>query len=169
MITKRPNPNSKQHAARLTLDNKLSESVPSRTTLEALAVECASEPSPDNTFQYAFCLTKSAKADERRYAISILDNLVKEGYEHQVDCIYGAAIALYLNGTYAAAREKCEAILRAEPDQAPAVELHLACLDAIEEENAKNVEKVVIGGSAAIAGVGLALGIAGLLLGGSKR
>jgi len=46
--------------------------------------------SPDRTFQYAFCLSKSLDKSELRYAITILDSLVKEGYEHQVDCMFGA-------------------------------------------------------------------------------
>ena len=29
---------------------------------------------------------------------------MKEGYEHQIDCMYGAATALYLLGDYAEAR-----------------------------------------------------------------
>jgi ferredoxin len=36
--------------------------------------------------------------------VTILDGLVKEGYEHQMDCMYGAACALYLLGDYEKAR-----------------------------------------------------------------
>ena len=165
MLPKRSNPHSTQHQTRLEVEAKLNESAPERATLEALAVKCASSPSPDNTFQYAFCLTRSKSADERRYAVTILDNLIKEGYEHQIDCIYGSAIASYLNKKYDDARKKCEGILRAQPEHSPASELHLACLDAIQEEEAKTVEKVVIGSSVAVAGVGLALGVAGLVFG----
>lgn len=165
MLPKRSDPNSKHHQARLAIDSKLKDAAPEQETLEALAVKCASSPSPDNTFQYAFCLTKSKSADERRYAITILDNLIKEGYEHQLDCIYGSAIASYLNKKYDDARKKCESILRSQPEHGPAAELHLACLDAIQEQEAKTIEKVVVGSSAAIAGVGLVLGIAGLVFG----
>ena len=56
------------------------------------------------TFQYAFCLSKSPEPSELRYAVAMLDGLVKEGYEHQVDCMYGAACALYLLGDYDKAR-----------------------------------------------------------------
>jgi hypothetical protein len=45
---------------------------------------------------------------ELRYAVSILDGLVKEGYEHQVDCMYGAATALYLLGDYQEARVRLQ-------------------------------------------------------------
>ena len=81
-----------QKAAKAELDHKLSLSQPSRQILEDLAVACAKDPSPDNTFQYAFCLSKSSEPSELRYAVTILDGLVKEGYEHQIDCMYGAAI-----------------------------------------------------------------------------
>ena len=47
-------------------------------------------------FQYAFALSKSRQESELRYAVTILDNLVKEGYDHQLDCMVGAATALYL-------------------------------------------------------------------------
>jgi len=82
------------------LDDKLRLSTPSREVLEELAVACAKDPSPDNTFQYAFALSKSSEKSELRYAVTILDGLIKEGYEHQVDCIYAAATALCLLEDY---------------------------------------------------------------------
>mmetsp|Transcript_23397 Transcript_23397/g.31023 ORF Transcript_23397/g.31023 Transcript_23397/m.31023 type:complete len:128 (+) Transcript_23397:147-530(+) len=93
-----------QRQTRRNLEEKLALAQPSRALLEQLAVDCASNPSPDNTFQYAFCLSKSDSESELRYAITILDSLVKEGYEHQVDCMYGAATALYLLGDYKSSR-----------------------------------------------------------------
>jgi fission 1 protein len=93
-----------QKQAKEELDHKLSLAGPTRQILEDLAVACAKDPSPDNTFQYAFCLSKSTERSELRYAVTILDGLVKEGYEHQVDCMYGAACALYLLGEYDPAR-----------------------------------------------------------------
>ena len=93
-----------QIQARIALDMKLEASLPRREILESLAVECASNPSPDNTFQYAFCLSKSSQDSELKYAIKILDSLVKEGYDYQLDCMYGAATALYLLREYKEAR-----------------------------------------------------------------
>ena len=91
---------NRQKTAKVDLDHKLVLSAPNRQILEDLAVACAKDPSPDNTFQYAFCLSKSTEPSELRYSVSILDGLVKEGYEHQVDCMYGAACALYLLGDF---------------------------------------------------------------------
>ena len=93
-----------QKQTKAELDNKLKLSAPPRELLEDLAVACANDPSPDNTFQYAFCLSKSTEKTELRYAVAILDGLVKEGYQHQVDCMYGSATALYLLGDYEEAR-----------------------------------------------------------------
>lgn len=93
-----------QKQAKADVDAKLELAVPSRELLEELAVACAKDPSPDNTFQYAFCLSKSRERSELRYAVTILDGLVKEGYEHQVDCMYGSATALYLLEEYDQAR-----------------------------------------------------------------
>jgi mitochondrial fission 1 protein len=95
--------NTQKHA-RVELDNKLALAAPNRDILEELAIACAKTPSPDNTFQYAFCLSKSKEKSELRYSVTILDGLVKEGYEHQVDCMYGSACALYLLGDYDQAR-----------------------------------------------------------------
>jgi hypothetical protein len=89
-----------QKVTKVELDNKLRLAAPGREILEELAMACAKNPCPDNTFQYAFCLSKSTEPSELRYAISILDGLVKEGYEHQLDCMLGAAYALYLLGEY---------------------------------------------------------------------
>lgn len=86
------------------VDNKLGLSVPPRELLEELAVKCAEDPSQDNTFQYGFALARSDQKTELRYAIGILDGLVKEGYEHQTDCMYGSATALYLLRDYEQAR-----------------------------------------------------------------
>ena len=93
-----------QKQAREELDNKLRLAQPDRQILEDLAIACAKQPSPDNTFQYAFCLSKSSEPSELRYSVTILDGLVKEGYPHQVDCLIGASTALYLLGEYDKAR-----------------------------------------------------------------
>lgn len=93
-----------QKQAKAELDDKLLLARPDRQILEDLAIACAKSPSQDNTFQYAFCLSKSSERSELRYAVQILDGLVKEGYEHQVDCMYGAACALYLLGDYEKSR-----------------------------------------------------------------
>lgn len=95
---------SSQKRIKVELDDKLKLAAPSHEILEELALSAAKDPSPDNTFQYAFCLSKSTEASELRYAITILDGLVKEGYEHEMDCMYGAACALYLLHDYEPAR-----------------------------------------------------------------
>ena len=41
----------------------------------------------------------------------MLDSLLNSGYEHQIDCMYGSAIANYLLGEYDKSRNICEAIL----------------------------------------------------------
>ncbi len=99
----------RQKAAKADLDSKLVLSAPSRQLLEELAVECAKDPTNAHArFQYAFALSKSYQEPaELRYAVTILDGLVAEGYEHQVDCMYGAATALYLLGEYDACRVSC--------------------------------------------------------------
>jgi fission 1 protein len=103
----------KQRQTKNELEEKLKLAAPSRQILEDLAVACAKDPSPDNTFQYAFCLSKSSERSELRYAVTILDGLVKEGYEHQVDCMYGASCALYLLGEFDKARvsKKCREVV----------------------------------------------------------
>ena len=93
-----------QRRIKAILDEKLSLSIPERDLLENLAVECASDPSSSNTFQYAFALSKSNNESELRYAITILDGLLKEGYEHQIDCMYGSATAYYLLKDYEESR-----------------------------------------------------------------
>jgi hypothetical protein len=95
---------NRQALAKQELDRKLSLSAPTRELLEELAVACAHDPTPHAKFQYAFALSKSSEPSELRYAVTILDGLVADGYEHQVDCMYGAATALYLLGDYQEAR-----------------------------------------------------------------
>lgn len=97
----------RQRQVKSELDRKLALSAPTRELLEELAVACAKEQGPksqETSFQYAFALSKSSEPSELRYAVTILDGLVAEGYEHQVDCMYGAATASYLLGDYDDAR-----------------------------------------------------------------
>jgi fission 1 protein len=155
---------SKQRTVRRQLDEKLSLSTPPHELLEELASKCTSDPNPDNTFQYAFALSKSRDRSELQYSIAMLDSLVKNGYEHQVDCMFGSATAHYLLNEYDEARFLCEAILRNRPENEAAAQLHTAALSAKDDREEKMVRDVAIGGTAAVAAVGLAL-----LLGGRKR
>jgi len=150
--------------AKKALDEKLQLSIPSRDLLEKLAVECASKPSADSTFQYAFALSKSDNNAELKYACTILDGLVKEGYQHQIDCMFGSATALYALGDFNEARARCEAILRSNPNNRNTMELHLACIEAADEERERKVKKAAVESTIGVAAVGLAVGVVGILL-----
>jgi fission 1 protein len=162
---------NRQKQAKNELDHKLAASHPDRALLEELAVACAQDSSPANTFQYAFALSKSRETSELRYAVSLLDGLVSSGFEHQMDCMYGAATALYLLGDFEEARARCEAILRAQPHSRVAKELHLASVEAQEQYQQQQFQNAAVKSVAAAAAVGILAGVAGLLLsnGGKKR
>ena len=153
-----------QREKRRQLDEKLAMSCPTNELLEDLASKCAQDPCSDNSFQYAFALSKSKNDGELQYSITMLDSLVKNGYQHQVDCMYGSATAYYLLGQYDKSRSVCEAILRTRPENDVAAELHTASIAAKDEEDERKAAKLAIGGTAAVAALGLAL-----LLGGRKR
>mmetsp|Transcript_34208 Transcript_34208/g.97187 ORF Transcript_34208/g.97187 Transcript_34208/m.97187 type:complete len:163 (-) Transcript_34208:216-704(-) len=153
-----------QKVTKAELDHKLKLAAPDRQILEDLAVACAKDPSPDNTFQYAFCLSKSTEPSELRYAVSILDGLVKEGYDHQVDCMYGSACALYLLGEYEKSRNRCEQILRSNPESRLAAEMHLASIESKEQKDAKAVKDAAVGGAVVAVAAGAVIGIASMLL-----
>lgn len=158
---------NRQRAAKQELDHKLSLSHPTRKLLEELAIACANDPNNKAaTFQYGFALSKSTEPSELRYAVQVLDSLVIGGFEHQIDCMYGAAIALYLLRDYEESRSRCEAILRTNPDSRVAKELHLACIESSEEDQRQQLKQIAVGSVAVAVGVGI-LGIAGALL--SKR
>jgi fission 1 protein len=158
-----------QKRAKLNVDENLKLSSPSRDLLESLAVTCSKIPSPDNTFQYAFALAKSDNPKELNYAVQILDGLVKENYEHQLDCMYGAAIAQYSLQRYDDARARCEAILRSHPDNRLAAELHLACIQGEEELKDKQLKRSILEGTVGVAAIGLASVAGMMLLGGGRR
>ena len=146
-----------QRSARRQLDEKLALSIPQPDLLEELASACTSNPNSDNTFQYAFALSRSCEKSELQYSISMLDSLVKNGYEHQVDCMFGSATAHYLLGEYEEARGLCEAILRNRPENEAAAQLHTAALSAKDDREEKMARDIAIGGTAAVAALGLAL------------
>jgi len=146
------------------VDSKLALACPSRELLEDLAVACAKNPDPDNTFQYAFCLCKSDEKSELRYAVTILDGLIKGGYEHKIDCMYGASTALYLLGDYEEARSRCSAILQIIPQSRIASELRLASIEAQREEEEQKAQQMAMGGTAFFATLGVVAAVASLVL-----
>lgn len=62
---------------------------------------------------------------------------------------------------------RCENILRSHPESRLAKELHLASIEAKEQHDKRKLKEAAIGGVTAAAAVGVAAGIASLLL--SKR
>jgi predicted Zn-dependent protease len=155
--------NTRQKKAKEELDNKLRLSTPSRELLEELAIECSKNTNDQAaSFQYAFALSKSNVPSELRYAVTILDGLVNNGYEFQVDAMYGAATALYLLGDYQEVRDRCEAILRSHPDSRVAKELHLAAIEAEEQQQVENAKQLARNGVIAatvVGGLGLAISL----------
>lgn len=113
---------------------------------------------------------------------------MKEGYEHQIDCMYGAASALYLLEDYDKARvsrslrgvvfshilfsfvffaiqkERCESILRSNPESRLAMELHLASIEAKEQRDAKKMKDAAIGSAVAMGALGVVGAVASVLL-----
>jgi len=152
-----------QRKAKAILDEKLQLSVPECELLENLAVKCASEPSSDNTFQYAFAMSKSSVESELRYAITILDGLVKEGYAHQADCMYGSATAHFILQNFEECRSQCEAILRSHPNNRNAAEMHLAAIEGEEIQVAERAKKIAMEGTIGMAVIGL-VGLAASVL-----
>jgi hypothetical protein len=63
-------------------------------------------------------------------------------------------------------RRRCEAILRSKPDSRAAAELHLACIDGKEEREQQRAKKAAAG-TVAVAALGAAVAIGGMLM--SKR
>ena len=74
-------------------------------------------------------------------------------------------MARYLLGEFDDCRSICEAILRNRPENDTAAELHSAAIACMDEVDEKKVRNIAVGGTVAIAAVGLAL----LLGGGRKR
>jgi len=153
-----------QKEKRQQLDEKLALQHPSNSLLDELSSKYTADPTPDNSFQYAFSLCKSTDPNELKYSISILDSLMKNGYEHEVDCMYGSAVAHYLLGEYGTCRSICEAILRTRPENDAAAELHSAAISCKDEADEKKARNIAVGGTVAIAAVGLAF-----LLGGKRK
>jgi fission 1 protein len=153
-----------QSERKIQLEEKLALSYPNDDLLKELASNYTKDPTPDNAFQYAFALSKSPNPDELQHSIIMLDSLIRNGYTHQVDCMYGTATANYLLGEYDKCRYVCEAILRNRPENIIAAELHAASIAAKDEEDELKAKKIAVGGTMAIAAVGIAL-----LLGGKRR
>ena len=64
-------------------------------------------------------------------------------------------------------KTRCEQILRSRPESRAAAELHLACMESKEQEETKKLKDAAIGSAVAVTAVGVAAGIATMLL--SKR
>ena len=59
---------------------------------------------------------------------------------------------------------RCENILRSHPENTLAIELHLACIEAAEREDEKKVKQIATVGSTAVAVIGVAAGVAGMMM-----
>ena len=66
---------------------------------------------------------------------------------------------------YDKSRNICEAILRNRPENVLAAELHSASISAKDDADEKKVKQIAVGGTVAVA----ALGVAGLILGGAGK
>mmetsp|Transcript_3727 Transcript_3727/g.4893 ORF Transcript_3727/g.4893 Transcript_3727/m.4893 type:complete len:168 (-) Transcript_3727:201-704(-) len=159
----------KQRSMKLKMDEKLTFSRPTNELLNCLKVECSTNKSSDNTFQYAFTLAKSNDPKDLRYAVDLLNGLLMGGYEHQIDCMYGIAQAMYLLEDYEGARVQCEAILRSYPDNRDTKELHLASIEGQQLKKDEKVKKAAVAGSIVLGAGGIALGVTGMLLGKKKK
>mmetsp|Transcript_8506 Transcript_8506/g.17058 ORF Transcript_8506/g.17058 Transcript_8506/m.17058 type:complete len:162 (-) Transcript_8506:55-540(-) len=151
----------------LTFDMLLEESMSSPELISQTAIKYNEEPTPDSTFSYAFALCYSSEQNERVYGMQLFDQLIASKYPYLVDCFYAKAVAEYLNGDYAGSRKTVEAILRSNPDNEKAKELHQATISVLEDKERR--ENIMIGTGALAVGVGVVVGIAGLLLGKPKR
>lgn len=78
--------------------------------------------------------------------------------------MYAAATALYLLKDYEEARKRCEAILRSHPDSRNTKELHLAVIEGMEENKEKQMKKAAVESTIGVAAIGLAVGVASMLL-----
>jgi len=61
-------------------------------------------------------------------------------------------------------KARCEAILRTNPSNRDTAETHLACIEAAEAERERKAKRAAVEGTIGMAAVGLAVGVAGLLL-----
>jgi len=74
-----------------------------------------------------------------------------------MDCMYGCAVAHYLLGEYDKSRSECEAILRTYPENNAVADLHVASFAAMDEDDEKKAKTIAVGGTVAMAALGLAL------------
>ena len=61
-------------------------------------------------------------------------------------------------------QKKCEAILRSNPDNRDTKELHLASIEGAEDLKERKMKKAAVESTIGVAAVGLAIGVAGMLL-----
>lgn len=149
--------------AHTNLNIRLENDVSSPNIIAALAIEYNDNNTPDTTFQYALALCKSDVASERRYGIGLNEQLIKFNYAHPNDCLYSSSIGYYLLEDFQNARRCAEAVIASQPDDANAREVFLAASQALDiEEQRKNV---AVGSGVAALGLGIAIGVAGILIG----
>lgn len=61
-------------------------------------------------------------------------------------------------------QNRCEQILRSNPESRLAAELHLASIESKEQQDAKAVQDAAIGGAVAAVAAGVAIGVVRMLL-----
>jgi hypothetical protein len=151
---------------RSTFETTLSNTLSPPSLISSLALTYNNSSTPDNAFQYAYALCKSSVSSERIYGIGLMDSLISSSYEHSSECMYSQACAAYLNEDYSGARTYAESVLRVNPRDEKMREVHLSAVERVEEKEKQM--NMAIGGGVVAVGVGLAVGILGLVLGGKK-
>jgi hypothetical protein len=154
--------NTTPQACRKDLEMKLSLEVSPRTLIHSTALAYNENPTPDNTFSYAYALSRSSVEADRRFGISLFSQLIGTQYSHALECLYSQSLAHYQNGDFAAARACAESILRSSPDHVAARQVHLASVDVIDK-NERDMN-IAVGTSAVVMGISLVVGIASMLL-----
>ena len=159
--------NTTPEACRKELNLKLRLEVSPRTLIHSSALAYNDNATPDNTFTYAYALSRSSVESDRRHGISLFSQLIASNYPAALDCLYSQALAHYQNNDYSAARACAEAILRSSPDHAAARQVHLAAVAVVDKQE-RDVN-IAVGTSAVVMGIGLVVGIATILLTKKKK
>ncbi|KAF0691675.1 Aste57867_17143 [Aphanomyces stellatus] len=116
-----------------------------------LAEQEKDNPNASVKFNYAKCLTRDEKKENKARGAGLLRDLLNENCINTIDCLYSLSTTLYELGDYSSSRTYCERLLRIDPTHEKAMDLHRLIKENLAKDSAIGLG--LVAGAVVIVGV----------------
>ncbi|ETV64610.1 hypothetical protein H257_18519 [Aphanomyces astaci] len=101
-----------------------------------LAEQEKDSPNVSVKFRYAQALTRDEKAENKTRGIGLLLDILDEHSINKVECLFTLSTTYFELGDHAKCRQYCERLLRIDPTNEKALNLHRCVKDTLTKDSA---------------------------------